>query len=139
MRAAAAGSTEWSLAWEGLAEFETMTAGGVDSVRYAVRQVLEGEWVRRTSRKASGIEHVVGRDKKKEDKEEKPAKDNVKRDFFGRVVKDQLPGKADRLRGVTTMAKGVIGKEGRVWVSYHEGYSNAVRRPITLDELMRGF
>ncbi|KAL9615433.1 MAG: hypothetical protein Q9167_000111 [Letrouitia subvulpina] len=25
------------------------------------------------------------------------------------------------------------------WVSFHEGWSNAVRKPITLDELMRGF
>jgi chromosome transmission fidelity protein 18 len=27
--------------------------------------------------------------------------------------------------------------EGKVWVSYHEGFSNAVRKPLTLAELMR--
>ena len=29
--------------------------------------------------------------------------------------------------------------ERKVWVSFHEGFSNAVRKPITLEELMRGF
>jgi chromosome transmission fidelity protein 18 len=125
---------------EGLVGFDTMnTTGNADTVRYAVRQVLEGEWMRRTLRKTSGVEHIVGRDKKKESKEEKPVKDDVKRDFFGRTVKDEVSEKSGRLKSVTAMAKGVVGKEGRVWVSYHEGYSNAVRRPITFDELMRGF
>ena len=29
-------------------------------------------------------------------------------------------------------------EEHRVWVSFHEGFSNAVRKPISLEELMRG-
>ena len=29
-------------------------------------------------------------------------------------------------------------ESGRVWVSFHEGFSNAVRKPITLAELMKG-
>lgn len=28
--------------------------------------------------------------------------------------------------------------DNKVWVSYHEGFSNAVRKPITIDELLRG-
>ena len=27
--------------------------------------------------------------------------------------------------------------EGRVWITYHEGFSNAVRKPLTLAELMK--
>jgi chromosome transmission fidelity protein 18 len=27
--------------------------------------------------------------------------------------------------------------EGRVWITYHEGFSNAVRKPLTLAEIMR--
>jgi chromosome transmission fidelity protein 18 len=27
---------------------------------------------------------------------------------------------------------------GRIWVSFHEGFSNAVRKPVTLDDIMRG-
>ena len=34
--------------------------------------------------------------------------------------------------------KGEDDMEGRVWVSFHEGFSNAVRKPITMEELMRG-
>jgi chromosome transmission fidelity protein 18 len=30
------------------------------------------------------------------------------------------------------------GDVGRIWVSFNEGYSNAVRKPITVDELLRG-
>ena len=29
-------------------------------------------------------------------------------------------------------------REARVWVSYHEGFSNAVRKPVTLREIMSG-
>jgi chromosome transmission fidelity protein 18 len=29
-------------------------------------------------------------------------------------------------------------REGRVWVSFHEGFSNAVRKPVTLREIMSG-
>jgi len=28
--------------------------------------------------------------------------------------------------------------DNKVWVTFHEGYSNAVRKPITIEELMRG-
>ncbi|KAF2456154.1 hypothetical protein BDY21DRAFT_380230 [Lineolata rhizophorae] len=88
----------------------------------------------------------------------------VKRDFFGRVLSVAgTPAGLDdaaAAAGVSAAtavaaevavsaatgkvggrAKGAHGKrdEGMVWVSYHEGYSNAVRKPITLEELMKGF
>jgi chromosome transmission fidelity protein 18 len=28
--------------------------------------------------------------------------------------------------------------DNKVWVSFHEGFSNAVRKPITIEELLRG-
>ena len=67
-----------------------------------------------------------------------------KRDFFGRIVdtapntgKSQSSGaesKGTQVNKSTNNAKG-----RKAWVSFHEGFSNAVRKPITLDELMRGF
>ena len=67
------------------------------------------------------------------------AKDtSVKRDFFGRIITDDRPqsaGKATKEKAAKAQAK----DEGRIWVSFHEGFSNAVRKPITLKELMDGF
>ena len=69
--------------------------------------------------------------------------DAVKRDFFGRIIQEcnvtnVWIGGSDSADGV---AKKKINtkEEEKVWVSFHEGYSNAVRKPITLEELMRGF
>jgi chromosome transmission fidelity protein 18 len=133
---------------DSLVGFETMEGGNVgEIVRYAVRQVLEGEWTRRNKRHAGADAHVVGRDKGRQKGKQAGnggkgvgglAHEDVKRDFFGRVVKDLANGKKSLNAGsFGSMNKG--SKDGRLWVSYHEGYSNAVRRPITLEELMRGF
>ena len=79
-------------------------------------------------------------------KDARPSKP-VKRDFFGRViVNHESPAPADD-EGARPGSKGQLvsggggkGKkaEGRIWVSYHEGFSNAVRKPIGLRELMEG-
>ena len=68
----------------------------------------------------------------------------VKRDFFGRIVdtaphtgKSQPSGAKSKGMQDYKSAKKVKGR--KAWVSFHEGFSNAVRKPITLDELMRGF
>lgn len=73
----------------------------------------------------------------------------VKRDFFGRVI---VLG--EKNGNATAAAGGGDGKESkrkgrsdvagdekdiRVWVTYHEGINNAVRKPISLEEFMRGF
>jgi len=74
------------------------------------------------------------------------ANGEVKRDFFGRVLVDKSSqpgplGEADsnaaggRKRNA---ARDVPGTR-RVWVTYHEGLNNAVTKPITLEEFMRGF
>lgn len=65
----------------------------------------------------------------------------VKKDFFGRVIKsDPKPlqetdgNSARKPRRDETLGKG----ENNVWVTFNEGMSNAVRKPLTLDELLRG-
>ena len=68
----------------------------------------------------------------------------VKRDFFGRIV-DTAPntGKSQpsggESKGTQDCGSAKKDKGRKAWVSFHEGFSNAVRKPITLDELMRGF
>ncbi|KAL0471744.1 chromosome transmission fidelity protein 18 [Neurospora intermedia] len=81
----------------------------------------------------------------------------VKRDFFGRVIVQRKKGVdavGETNGNATAAAGGGDGKESkrkgrsdvagdekdiRVWVTYHEGINNAVRKPISLEEFMRGF
>jgi chromosome transmission fidelity protein 18 len=67
-----------------------------------------------------------------------PQLNGPKRDFFGRIIINEArPGS----RGGTDDAmkgKAKSQREMKAWVSYHEGYSNAVRRRIPLSELMSG-
>ena len=65
-----------------------------------------------------------------------PNKVVTKRDFFGRVIVNEESVTLQQRDSSRTAANG--NDEGRVWVTYHEGFSNAVRKPITLRELMEG-
>jgi chromosome transmission fidelity protein 18 len=132
--------------------------------RYAVRQVLDQELQKtlamrenaaRQARFQSGSAAGVHEDYIFDDKENNPGMkkmnsgakefnatgtgkenaDDVKRDFFGRVI--ALP---PRPLGETD---GNAGREKskadiNVWVTFHEGLNNAVRKPISLQELLRG-
>jgi hypothetical protein len=61
----------------------------------------------------------------------------VKRDFFGRVIVNQatVTASSEEIK-VNNRKKTVEGN--RIWVTYNEGFSNAVRKPITLADIMRG-
>jgi chromosome transmission fidelity protein 18 len=133
-----------------LATFETLGGKKDDKVRYAVRSVLEQEW-----RKESALREHANRKRrggqtehddepeagKKEEKstEEKVAEANrkaVKRDFFGRVIREtDASRKEDKRKQDSGEMQGDV---GRIWVSFHEGFSNAVRKPVTIDDIMRG-
>ncbi|KAF2623230.1 chromosome transmission fidelity protein 18 [Macroventuria anomochaeta] len=128
-----------------LASFETLAGKKDDKVRYAVRSVLEMEWKKESARinmenrKRRGgqeNEEVLVQEEKEEDvakKLEEANKKAVKRDFFGRIIKEKPPVEGE-IRKKTKRE----GDEDRIWVSFHEGFSNAVRKPITIDELFRG-
>jgi chromosome transmission fidelity protein 18 len=130
-----------------MGSFETMTAKKEEKVRYAVRSVLEQEWRKESARidmdnrkRRGGQTEADEVEVAKEEKttEEKVAEANaraVKRDFFGRVIKEK-PLLVGEGRKKVVENKG--GDVGRIWVSFNEGYSNAVRKPITIDELLRG-
>ncbi|USP75501.1 Chromosome transmission fidelity protein 18 [Curvularia clavata] len=132
-----------------LATFETLANKKDEKARYAVRSVLEQEW-----RKESAIREQANRKRRggqdelddepevgKKDEmttEEKIAAGNkkaVKRDFFGRVVQETTASKKETKHHELGEMQG---DAGRIWVSFHEGFSNAVRKPVTIDDIMRG-
>jgi chromosome transmission fidelity protein 18 len=133
---------------DSLGSFETMK--NVDKgVRYAVRQVLEMEWRKRELKKGdeTRIKKMAGEDMTDGKNQAKGAdlrKTIVKRDFFGRVVQEAANStRLTSLDGSTMVADGRPDDndeskdgEGRVWVSFNEGFSNAVRKPVTLKELL---
>ncbi|KAK6346732.1 hypothetical protein TWF696_006844 [Orbilia brochopaga] len=124
------------------------------TTRYAVRQVLDQELRKfiilqqeqlRQARFAAanpGVDIALSaatrqKEREKEREMKKRAGTGVKRDFFGRIVDD---GAVDEEGGRTKKRK-VTGKttEGsKIWCSFREGYSNAVKKPITWEELMSG-
>ncbi|KAL6861097.1 hypothetical protein J3F83DRAFT_234098 [Trichoderma novae-zelandiae] len=58
----------------------------------------------------------------------------VKKDFFGRII--QAQALAD-VEGGLREKKAVVVQE-KVWVTFHEGLNNAVRKPMTLQEFLSG-
>jgi len=127
--------------------------------RYAVRQVLDQELHKtltmrensaRQARFAAG--HSLGggiyqeRHNSADDKEnrgkqlgdERAGVANVKRDFFGRVIK--AAGPLQDMDGNARQGKRRLDASAgtKVWVTFHEGINNAVKKPISLDEFLRG-
>ena len=80
-------------------------------------EVVEPKGVKR------GIDHVEG---------EKKVVERVKKDFFGRlIVEEEDEGKRRR-----TDSSNTLKIQPNVWVRFHEGYSNAVRKPVIFAELL---
>ncbi|KAK2595953.1 Chromosome transmission fidelity protein 18 [Conoideocrella luteorostrata] len=59
----------------------------------------------------------------------------IKRDFFGRIIEAKPLAEIDG----NIMEKRMKRKERKVWVTYHEGLNNAVRKPISLEEFLKVF
>ena len=142
-----------------LAAFETASQVGQAAAptRYAIRQAMHQEYqkyllrknadVRQARFRAGGTEEVDGLIQPEDTgKVQAPLADAkaksaaVKRDFFGRVLSEPLPvsgnGQDAGAGGGQKSASRRGIEERKVWISFHEGFSNAVRKPITLKELM---
>lgn len=140
-----------------LVTFETAlsSAAAPAPVRYAVRQVLDQEYqkniivrenaARQARYKAGNPDDDVEFSLSSKEITGHHAQERVlgaKKDFFGRVVREELMplGEIDG----NAQTEGKVGKkkdgkdDNKVWVSFHEGFSNAVRKPITIEELLRG-
>ncbi|KAK8217161.1 Chromosome transmission fidelity protein 18 [Zalaria obscura] len=141
-----------------LGTFETGGKGfgteGVSRTRFAVRQVLEQEWKRERTRReeearkkryrnggdGEDVELAAAEDGKADVLQEGLRKARVKKDFFGRVIVERQDS-GERRADEENARKGKQEEdhgEGRIWVTFHEGFSNAVRKPVTLAELMKG-
>jgi chromosome transmission fidelity protein 18 len=62
----------------------------------------------------------------------------IKRDFFGRPIilsSAGVYGKDGERPGSRGTAQGK-GKKASIWVTFHEGFSNAVRKPVSLGDIM---
>jgi chromosome transmission fidelity protein 18 len=117
-------------------------SGGNAPVRYAVRQVLDQEYRKETTRKQSEHsatgKYALGKTPQPGEAAKKSMKEGlVKRDFFGRVLETPSPSVKDaESEGGPSDDTSKAGR--KVWVTYHEGFSNAVRKPISMSELMAG-
>ncbi|KAI0890368.1 uncharacterized protein GGS22DRAFT_194466 [Annulohypoxylon maeteangense] len=147
-----------------LSTFETSAAiihGTQAPTRYAVRQVLdqelqkaklERERLSRQARFTGGNPNGAAPEDMPlvfNDKENKGPKIadlpilGVKKDFFGRIIQTTearaLRETDGNGRPISKGGDGSLKKgETKVWVTFHEGLNNAVRKPISLDELLRG-
>ncbi|KAF7592224.1 hypothetical protein BBP40_000495 [Aspergillus hancockii] len=115
-------------------------------VRYAVRQVLDQEYRKETMRKQS---EAIGSSRKSARKsadgqtqdDEQGTKmsvrePGVKRDFFGRIIREPSPQPANPNENSVQNEASKVGR--KAWVTYHDGFSNAVRKPISMSELLAG-
>lgn len=143
---------------DALATYETASSLLLPSsapTRYAVRQVLDQELQRTIAQRealarqarfhagatSSTIDAVLPVIPSRINKENlgggKPAV-AIKRDFFGRVVEVKPLAELD-VNAVAGERKGGKKEEvNKVWVTYHEGLNNAVRKPISLQEFLGG-
>ncbi|KAI0144318.1 hypothetical protein GGR57DRAFT_482787 [Xylariaceae sp. FL1272] len=138
-----------------LSTYETSAAilhGTQAPTRYAVRQVLDQELQKATILRENAARQArykagshTSADYIFDDKENTAAAKKtplpeipVKRDFFGRIIKPEARPLAETDGNGATKGSEPLGKaETKVWVTYHEGLNNAVRKPVTLDELLR--
>lgn len=124
------------------------TSSGNAPVRFAVRQVLDQEYRKEILRKQSDAKNAVnGRSLQGQSATEpqqqggrggarKVSGNAVKRDFFGREIQEPVREITDMDRDNPSDESSKAGR--KVWVTYHEGFSNAVRKPISLGELLAG-
>jgi chromosome transmission fidelity protein 18 len=128
---------------DSLIAFSKLSGSSLDSapVRYAVRQVLDQEYRKETTRKQSdamNAKSLHGQSAKEQQGggARKVSGDAApKRDFFGRVIHEPVRETNETENNPSDETS----KAGRkVWVTYHEGFSNAVRKPISMGELLAG-
>ncbi|KAG8206502.1 Sister chromatid cohesion factor [Trichophyton interdigitale] len=138
-----------------------LASGSISApVRYAVRQALDQEYRKSLVKRQSEAQNPHyegpgsskggnGNDSNADDNEESSKQSKSgrsigpKRDFFGRIIQEKPQGNSSLGAGPGSGNGAGPGhdaskKAKKVWVSYHEGFSNAVRKKITMTELLSG-
>ena len=152
---------------DALSTFETYAAhllGAQAPTRYAVRQVLDQELHKTIAMRESaarqarfkagnpmGSYHTYDMDDKENAGRKKAADEKfagaaavLKRDFFGRVITEAPRQLEEMDRDAGERKKRKIDRDDvqddarKVWVTFHEGLNNAVKKPISLDEFLKG-
>ena len=117
--------------------------------RYVVRQLVSREMEReRIRRRKGGIIHSlvkanedlsgvvepkgIKRGIDQVEGEKKVVSERVKKDFFGRIIGEEQ----DEPKRRRTDSNSALKIQPTVWVRFHEGYSNAVRKPVIFAELL---
>ncbi|KAF3178935.1 hypothetical protein TWF751_000949 [Orbilia oligospora] len=151
--------------FDALSNYKTFTQDTpIMTTRFAVRQVLDQELRKFTVLQQERIRQerfaaanpgvdigLSASTRQKEKEKEKELKKNAaggggsgfKRDFFGRIIAQDDGGDGEdgaggdsgrsKKRKVVSVSEGA-----KIWCSFREGFSNAVKKPITWDELMAG-
>ncbi|WPG97303.1 P-loop containing nucleoside triphosphate hydrolase protein [Acrodontium crateriforme] len=153
-------STQWIYRMEPpidiIGSFASLTcadsAGGASKTRYAVRQVLDQEFRKEEKRRGEAARMARFSSGILPDEQgalmpavATPAATAAgfmaslapKKDFFGRIIVPAVPVLNDALAATGLRTSESKSEQGRVWVTFHEGYSNAVRKPVSLVELMK--
>lgn len=138
------------------------TAGSTTSfsaapIRYAVRQVLDQEYRKALQKLAHDVRQARFREGnsldeesvytfknrstvdsliKNVDEEDSDGPVKIKKDFFGRVIIEKSTQELPTQKRKEREDKKDTHK---VWVTYHEGFSNAVRKPVTVADIMSAF
>ncbi|KAI9737816.1 MAG: hypothetical protein M1834_009185 [Cirrosporium novae-zelandiae] len=138
-----------------LVTFQTASSSSTSHapVRYAIRQVLDQEYQKEIVRvRAQAREARLGYPVSQPDSLDLTMdKENasllnpkttktptVRRDFFGRIINEvRRPALTEKEELRKKKARSTRNEENQVWISFHEGFSNAVRKPITLEDLLR--
>ncbi|KAI5781398.1 P-loop containing nucleoside triphosphate hydrolase protein [Geopyxis carbonaria] len=140
---------------DSMSMYSTYTGAEHVPVRYAVRQVLDHECRKmrlireKTMREARmgdftpgyveiAVKQAPNNTTRKPDRSIQISGSKVKRDFFGRVIAES---QIEHQQGTSRKRRRVeetMYTDKDVWVSFHEGFSNAVRKGIRLTELMDG-
>lgn len=133
-------------------ETATISASAPAPVRYAVRQVLDQEYQKNIIIRENAARQARYKANNPEDDTEVTFEEHkghhakelvigAKKDFFGRVVREEMI-EGESGEGGEGEVKGKKKRkekdDNKVWVSFHEGFSNAVRKPITIEDLLRG-
>lgn len=146
---------------DALSAFETAGAHVLATqapTRYAVRQVLDQELHKaialrenaaRQARFKAGNPFGANYDdyvadekeniKKREAEKDLFSSTAVKKDFFGRIIQEKARPLQELDANTSEKRPRTAEKPAaKVWVTFHEGLNNAVKKPITLDEFLRG-
>ena len=130
---------------------------GAAPIRYAVRQVLDQEYRKALQKLAHDVRqarfregNALGEESvytfknrstvdsliKNVDKEDCDGPVKIKKDFFGRVIIEKSTQELPTQKRKEREDKKDTNK---VWVTYHEGFSDAVRKPVTVADIMSAF